>query len=158
MATPLEVQEALEDLLDQYLPLALKLLGHPLDLEDLPFREDREDHPNLSYQVLQVDQVLLLCQWVLVVLSFLVLLSRPFHLLVQLYPFPLDDPWVPCDHVCLSVLFVHCFQAGREGQVCLPCRGILRLQLDQVNRGDQIVPEVQAILGILLGQQGQLAQ
>lgn len=158
MAAPLEVQVALEDLLDPCLPSAQKLLGHPWDLEDLPFREDREDHPNPSNQVLQLDQVLLLCQWVLVVLSFLVLLSRPCHLLVQLNPFPLDDPWVPCDHVCLSVLFVHCFQAAQEGQVCLPCRGILRLQLDQVNRGDQIVPEVQAILGILLGQQDQLDQ
>lgn len=158
MAAPLEVQVVREDLLDRFLPSALKILEHPWDLEDLPFREDREDRPSPSYQVLLMDQVLLSRQWVLVVLSFLVLLSHPCHLLVQLSPFPLDDPWVLCDHACPSVLFVHCFQEVRGGQVCPPCREILHLQQDQVNPGDQIVPVVQAILVILLGRQGQLDQ
>lgn len=92
MAAPQEVQEVQEDLMDQFLLLALRLLEHPWDQQDLQVRGDLEGHPHPSYLEGLVDQVLLSRPGVLLVLSCQVLLSRPCRLLFQLNPSLLGDP------------------------------------------------------------------
>lgn len=55
MAAPQEVQEVQEDLMDQFLLLALKIQGHPWDLEDLQALVGLEGHPHLSYLEVPAD-------------------------------------------------------------------------------------------------------